>query len=101
VAGIAARGPAGIRAHDSRIKRQGALDSALWRNGHDAAHGRCDQDEEGIVLVQRAHVGELRPVGEVPFPASADQAIGGGVAALGAGEGVLRRGRVAPHQSVA
>jgi hypothetical protein len=63
---------------------------ALGRDGHAAIHGLRDQDEEGVVVVQRPHVGDVRPVGEVPLPTTTHQSIGGGVAAGRTGEGVLR-----------
>lgn len=47
------------------------------------------QHEEVTVRVQRVRVGEFGSAAEIALPASIRQAIGSGVAFIGAGEGVL------------
>jgi len=52
-------------------------------------HGLRDENGERVVLIQRPHVGDARPVREVPFPPTVHQAIGRGVVACRTPEGSL------------
>src|SRR4030042_445052 len=66
-------------------------DRTLRANGHGAAHRSVRQNEKGVVLVERRHVRDVGPAGEVALQAAGDVTIGGRVATAGAGESVARR----------
>src|SRR4030042_1906654 len=86
---VSIRPPPDFRLRWWKTNSSSANHPSLRPHGHRAGRGAGQQDEEGVVPVQRSHVGDVRPAGEEALQAASDVAIGGGVAAVGAGERLL------------